>query len=58
MNKYGSRKFGLTMGVCLAATLLVLGDHITGGNWVTVVIAALGLYKYANVQEKKNDSSS
>lgn len=58
MNKYGSRKFGLTVGIVLLATGLVIGKLLSGSLWVTVIIAALGLYKFANVQEKKNDSGT
>jgi len=53
MSKYGSRKFGLTIGVVLLASIFLAVKLLAGVEWVTVVIAALGLYKYANVMEKK-----
>ena len=53
-SKYRSRKFRLTAGVIALASLFLLVSLLTGGEWVTVILFSLGMYKYANVQEKKN----
>jgi len=56
MDKYRSRKFRLTIVVLLLASSFLLLGKLTGDQWVTVTIATLGLYKYANVKEGKHEN--
>lgn len=57
-DKYGSRKF-LIASTSLALGSLFLGlDKLTGGEWVMLVAAILGLYGAGNVMERKNDTSN
>lgn len=50
--KYGSRKFLLSLLVILAATALRAFNLLEGGQWVTVVGAALSVYALGNVSQK------
>lgn len=52
-EKYRSRRWLLTLLVLLVATLLVLTDRLDGGAWVTVALAALGMYGAMDFGDRK-----
>lgn len=52
MNKYGSRKFVVSL-LALGAAQWALAEHLVGAdNWTKVVIAVVGLYAAGNVAQK------
>lgn len=53
MNKYGSRKFIVTLGVIASATALVYFGKIADGVYSAVVIAVVVAYITGNVAQKK-----
>lgn len=52
MNHLLSRKFLLSVGSLLSASLLVYGGHIDPGVYSAVVIATVGGYITGNVVQK------
>lgn len=57
MNKFKSRKFGLTVSILLFASLFLYVSKLTGGEWITICTLVLGMYKTANVIEHKDEST-
>jgi len=55
-DKYGSRKFLIASTSLIFGSLFLSLDKLTGGEWVMLVAAILGLYGAGNVMEKKNDA--
>lgn len=55
MNEYmsGSRKYSLALLASASAGLLCWYGHISGAEWVTAQSIVLGLYKAANIVDKK-----
>ena len=53
MNKFKSRKFGLTILILTLASLFLYIDKLTGGEWITICTLVLGMYKAANIVEGK-----
>lgn len=51
--KEGSRKFMLAAFASLCAMALCWWHRLTGGEWVTAQSLILGLYKAANIVDKK-----
>lgn len=52
---YKSRKLWLVISCLIAACVFLTVDKLDGSEWVTVVIFILGMYKTANVAEKRNE---
>lgn len=52
-RRYSSRKFSLTLIVIIASTILLSASKLTGGEYVTLVTFALGIFAGANVWEKR-----
>lgn len=53
MTRYRSRKFVMSMGVVISASVLVWFGRIDAGVYSAVVIAVVGGYLAANVTQKK-----
>ena len=49
----GQRKFALALIASVAGSILCWFGHISGGHWVTAQSLVLGLYKAANILDKK-----
>lgn len=50
---FSSRKFLLTILVELTGIVALFTRHLTGPEFITIATLALGMYKVANVIEKK-----
>ena len=49
----GLRKFVLAAFASVSAGVLCWSGHVSGGEWVTAQSIILGLYKAANIVDKK-----
>lgn len=54
-SKYTSRKFGLAVASWLVSSLALFTGHLAGSEYVMITGVILGMYKFANVAEGKND---
>lgn len=52
IEKFGGRKFLMTLGCGVATTLLVWFGKIDGGVYATVIIATVGAYIAGNTAQK------
>jgi len=55
-EKFKSRKFNLTLLILLLASIFLAVEKLSGGEWIVVVVAVLGMYKVANVSEHKQEN--
>lgn len=55
MNKFRSRKYGLTVTAFFMACLFLYIGKIGSGEWVTITTLMLAMYKTANVVENKHE---
>lgn len=49
----GWRKYSLAMLASISGSILCWYTHVSGGEWVTAQSLILGLYKAANIVDKK-----
>lgn len=48
----GGRRFVMTMGAGIVDTLLLIGGHLSGEQYVTVTIATIGAFITANTWQQ------
>lgn len=51
-DPFGGRRYVMTIGCCFIATVLVIIDKITGGEFVTLIGMAMAFYNAANTVQK------
>lgn len=56
MKGFQSRKFLLTILILSLASLFLYLGKLSGGEWITLSTLIMGMYKAANVTEKKNET--
>jgi hypothetical protein len=53
MGQKLSRKFFIACSVLAISTVALFADRLTGGEFVTLAIAVIGIYGYHNVEAYK-----
>lgn len=51
-TRWGGRRYFMTMGCCAIATMLVIINKISGGEFVTLIGMAMAFYNAANTAQK------
>jgi hypothetical protein len=52
-EKYRSRKWQLAVFTSIAAATFLAFGKLSGGEWMAVQMAVVGVYNYANVKDPK-----